>query len=250
MKHRSHPNQKQRFLNMKNRALIFLLILMIATVFTSACKNDDEPSPELLRGSWTRTFTNDETYHAQLNLKETSWEWIILDTLLAHTNSFGKMELTGNQLRWFDNPDCDNDGRYTWTVSNNKLTLVVVDDPCQARVTGMTGTWDRLDTTAMHLLSDSWAKTMTIENMDYAVKLTMNTAGELLWEMIDPIPGHTNSEVSYTVLDNTIVIYNDSECGGNGYFRFEISGNTLSITTIKDSCPPRSPSFTGTWTKL
>lgn len=225
-----------------------MILLLLAGLYS--CKDDTETTPTLPWGNWTHTFTSNETYHAQLNLKNNTFEWIILDTLLTHTNSVGKAELTGNQLRWYDNPDCGNDGIYTWSVSNNRLVLEVKDDVCEARVTGMSGTWDRLDTTAMHELSGSWTKTMSVEGNDHDVMLTMNTRGELLWEMIEPIPGHTNSSVAYTVLDGTIVIYNDSECGGNGYFGFEIAGNTLTITTIKDSCPPRSPSFTGTWTRV
>jgi hypothetical protein len=77
----------------------------------------------------------------------------------------------------------------------------------------------------------------------------MSPDGVLLWEMIDPIPGHTNSSVSYTVLEDVIVIYNDSECGGNGYFTFNVTCCSLTITTLKDYCPPRAPSFSGVWSK-
>jgi|GEM_PF-3309953 len=227
----------------------FIILLLLAGLYS--CKDDEnDPNPELLQGSWTRTFTGAETYHAQLNMKDGEWEWIILDTLSTHTNSVGNYEIINDQLRWYDNPDCPEDGLYNWSVTSNNLTLEAVDDACTPRVGGMAGTWDRLDTTVMHQLLGSWTKEMEAEGVLYDVKLTMNTSGELLWEMIDPIPGHTNSSVSFTVLDNVIIIYNDAECGGNGYFEFEIEGGTLTINTIKDSCPPRSPSFTGVWTRV
>lgn len=225
-----------------------MILLVLAGLYS--CIDDNEPTPAEPWGSWTHTINGDETFRAQLNLADNIFEWIVLDTISTHSNSYGKVEITGSQMRFYDNPECESDGTYKWSVASEKLSLEAVDDACDGRVLGLSGTWDKLETTVMLQLSGSWTKEMEVEDVFYDVKLTMNTSGELLWEMIDPIPGHTNSSVSYTVLDDVIIIYNDAQCGGNGYFKFEIVGGTLTISSIKDSCPPRSPSFTGDWTRV
>jgi len=58
----------------------------------------------------------------------------------------------------YDNPDCTNDGTYHWSVAGENIMQEVVDDACEDRVLGLTGTWDKLDTIVMLQLSGSWTK--------------------------------------------------------------------------------------------
>ena len=174
----------------------------------------------------------------------------MLDTLSTHSNSFSKVEVSGSRLRIYSDPDFADDGTYDWSLSNGILTLSVVSDNYLARVKGIAGSWQIRDTTGLHRITGSWQKTMEVLGVNYRVKLTLTNISTLNWQMVDSIPGHTGSNVSYTTVDNTIVIYNDPDCGGNGYYSYFVSDIYLSTVMLKDNCPPRSPSFSGTWVRL
>ena len=227
--------------------------LMVCAISLASCNkksNEPDPSPNPF-GSYTRTYTGTETYRAQINLNAAgTFEWIMLDTLSTHTNSYSKIQVNGNQLRFYDDPDLPADGLYNWAVSNGVLTLSLISDSYAARASAMVGTWNIRNQADFVNIIGSWQKTVVEQGTSYRVKLTMTADAVLKWEMIDPIPGHTNSTVSYAATDNTIVIHNDPECDGNGYFTYSLNGSSLTCTYLKDKCPPRSQSFSGTWNKI
>ena len=230
----------------------FAALLLFGSLFLASCNDSsNSANPENLYGGWTRTYTGTESYSAQLNLlKSGKFEWIMLDTLSTHTNSFAKIEVDGNQLRIFDDPDFAESGLYEWSVSEEMLTLEKLNDNYTARFTALSGNWSLKKTSEFEAVMGSWQKTVTEQGNTYRVKLSMDLEGVLKWEMIDIIPGHTNSLVSYVASGNTIVIYNDPECNGNGYFNYAVNGNELTCTYLKDQCPPRTQSFSGTWTRI
>jgi hypothetical protein len=238
---------------MKHIFSLYAALLIICASSLVACKdNKDETDPIVnLYGSWTRTYTGTETYHAQINLKETgTFEWIMLDTLSTHTNSYSKIEISGNQLRFYDDPDLPEDGLYHWAVSGGILTLTLISDNYAARVSAMAGTWYTRNPAIPQNITGSWQKTVIEQETSYRVKLILSADAVLKWEMIDPIPGHTNSSVSFAATENTIIIYNDPDCDGNGYFAYSLNGTDLTCTYLKDKCPPRSQSFSGIWSKI
>jgi len=106
------------------------------------------------------------------------------------------------------------------------------------------------DETASKKVLGSWQKNMTADGLNYRVQLTLTSSGILNWTMIDIMPGHTNSSVSFTATDSTFVLFKDPDCSGNGYYSYQITDNSLIINMLKDHCPPRAPSFTGTWIKV
>lgn len=241
-------------MNRNNAIISFYGVLLWACLFTlSACKEKkDDPDPTVGPfGNWTRTYTGAETYPAQLNLKESgSFEWIMLDTLSTHTNSYAKIQVNGDQVRIYDDPDFAGDGIYKWSVSGDILTLTMVSDDYTARISALTGNWNLKNRESLGKIIGAWQKTVMEQGNSYRVRLTMTSDQMLKWEMIDPIPGHTNSTVSFTATDNTIVIFNDPDCNGNGYFTYVVNNNELTCTYLKDKCPPRSQSFSGTWSKM
>lgn len=230
----------------------YAVLLIVCTISMYSCNDKtNEPDPSLIYGSWTRTYTGTETYHAQLNLKESGiFEWILIDTISTHTNSYAKIEVNGDQLRIYDDPDFTEEGTYQWSVSGGILSFTVVNDSYAARVSALTGNWNEKTPATPEIIIGGWQKTVVEQGTSYRVKLTMNTDGVLKWEMIDPIPGHSNSNVSFVATDNTIIIYNDPDCDGNGYFSYAVNGTDLTCTYLKDKCPPRSQSFSGTWSKI
>jgi len=231
----------------------YAALLIVCAISLASCKdktNEADPSQNPF-GSWTRTYTGIETYHAQFNLKETGIsEWIMLDTLSTHTNSYFKVQVTGNLLRFYDDPDFPEDGLYNWAISGGILKITLNTDTYAARVSATAGSWNTKNPADFEKIIGSWQKTMVVQGTNYRVKLILSSDGVLKWEMIDPIPGHTNSIVSFAATDNTIIIFLDPDCDGNGYFSYTVNGAALTIASIKDKCPPRSPSFSGTWSKI
>lgn len=232
---------------------IYAVLLMVCSISLVSCnqKNEDDDLSKNPFGNWTRTYSGTETYHAQFNLKETGIsEWIMLDTLPTHANSYFKVQVTGDQLRFYDDPDFPEDGLYNWSVSGGILTLTLISDTYAARVLAIAGDWNTKNPADFEKIIGSWQKTITEQQTSYRVKLILSADGVLKWEMIDPIPGHTNSTVSFVATDNTVVIYNDTDCDGNGYFTYTVNDNALTCTYLKDKCPPRTQSFGGTWIKI
>ena len=231
----------------------YAALLMACAISLASCnKKCDVPDPAPNPfGSWTRTYTGTETYRAQINLNAAgTFEWVMLDTLSTHTNSYSKIQVTGNQLRFYDDPELPVDGLYNWALSGNVFTLTLISDPYAARVSAMAGNWNLKNPADLEKIIGSWQKTVVEQGNSYRVKLILSADRVLKWEMIDPIPGHTNSTVSFAATGNTIVIHNDPDCDGNGYFTFSLNGNSLTCTYLKDKCPPRSQSFSGTWSKI
>jgi hypothetical protein len=114
----------------------------------------------------------------------------------------------------------------------------------------MAGTWNIKDKAGFARIIGSWQKTMVENGITYRVKLSLKPDGALTWEMIDPMPGHSNSSVSFTATENTIIIYKDPDCDGNGYYGYTANDTSINITMTKDKCPPRAPSFSGNWKKI
>jgi len=232
--------------------LVITGIILAGMIMISSCDDKkNTPDPENLYGSWTRTYTGTDAFSAQLNLlKSGDFEWIVLDTLSSHTNSLVKFEITGNKMRVYNDPDIQEEGLYEWSVTGDILTFTELDDNFAPRVAAIAGTWNLTNPAGYAPVLGSWQKTVVEEGTSYRVKLTMDNERLLKWEMIDPIPGHSNSSVSYAATAGSIVIYNDPDCDGNGYFTWKVTGTELTCTYLKDKCPARTQSFSGTWTKL
>ena len=238
---------------MKKRLYRFIIVLLpFFILILSGCKhsNDDPGTAIGLPFSWDQSYGTVETFRTRLKLKNNStFEWIVLDTVSAHTNSYGKFSLSGNRFLCYDNPDCPENGIYQWSLVSGNLALAAVSENCAGRAAGLTGSWTAVDTTVYQRILGSWQKIILDQGIPYRVKLTLTSGGSLKWEMTDPIPGHTNSSVSFAATANTIIVYNDPDCDGNGYYAYTATDTTLAVEMIKDKCPPRAPSFSGTWVK-
>ena len=229
-------------------ALFIVCAISLASCNKKSTEADPSPNPF---GSWTRTYTGTETYRAQINLMAAgSFEWIMLDTLSTHTNSYSKIQVSGNQIRFYEDPDLPDEGLYTFAVSGGVLTMTLISDSYAARVSAIAGTWYATNPAGFAKIIGSWQKTMTDQGTSYRVKLSLTSGGALNWEMIDPFPGHSNSSVSFAATENTVIIFKDPDCSGNGYYAYTANDTTLTIAMVKDECPPRAPSFSGNWSKI
>ena len=224
-------------------------LLGLVFIFQACSHKSDDPLPSSSPfGYWIRTFTGSETYHAQLNISvDGTMAWIMLDTLSTHTNSYAKVAVNGDQIRFYDDPDLPGDGIYKWSAFNGVLTLTVISDNYPARVRGISGSWQGKEPAAMQMVEGAWQKNMVVNGISYRVKMNLTFNGGLNWTMTDSIPGHSNSYVSFTATGSTMVIFKDKDCTGNGYYSYVVNKDALVIRLIKDACEPRSPSFAGDW---
>ncbi len=244
---------RTRFWNPVGKYLLFSVCLLFLSLI-SACKEDEiDPveTPAFPWGFWSYTFPATPEYHADLLFDKaaSTYHWVMMDTLSGIENNRGSVLISGSLLKVYNNPDCWATGNYQFMPSAAGLNILLQSDSCPGRSEKLKALWQPKDMSGMHDLSGSWERTIQSGGIDYRVKLSLETSGRLTWEMIDPIPGHTNSTVSYTANDTVIVIYKDPDCPGNGYYRWNISGNVLTIGLVKDQCPPRAPSFSGEWIK-
>lgn len=237
------------------RAIPLILLfggIILGVFFLNSCKEDEiEPveNPEFPWGFWSFSFPENPSHHADLlfNKSASTYYWVLMDTLSGIENNHGSVLASGSTLKVYNSPDCWATGNYQFMPSAAGLNLLLQSDSCPGRSQKLKALWQPKRMSGMQQLSGSWERTMQFGGVDYRVKLMLETSGSLKWEMIDPIPGHSNSTVSYTANDTMIVIYKDPDCTGSGFYRWSVSGNVLTIGMVKDQCPPRAPSFSGDW---
>ncbi|MCF8357173.1 MAG: DUF2314 domain-containing protein [Prolixibacteraceae bacterium] len=99
------------------------------------------------------------------------------------------------------------------------------------------------------LLVDEWQKLYEATDTSFHVKLTFRDDGTFSWDMIDVVPGHTNSGGEYTATNSEFTLINDPDCDGEGVYGYAVANDQLTVTKISDDCDPRSPAFTGVWEK-
>ncbi len=236
-------------ISFKHQTQFFIVLLFFIAV--TACRNDVDSPIQNPVGSWERVYSGEEIFTAQLNLSsEGALEWIVLDTVSNHENSMVSFEISGNQLRVFGDPEIEAEGFYQWSKSDQYLQLAVIDDPFAPRVAALDGQWTIKDPAVDPALVASWTKSYLLDDAEYSISLRLEADGSLHWEMIDPIPGHANSSTAFTTYNSTFVIYKDDQCGDeNGYYHFEVNGDEMHLSAVKDLCTPRIDAISGVWSR-
>lgn len=124
------------------RSYLFLFVLCTAVIYTG-CKKDEE---EGLIGTYSHTFQDEtESYLVELQFTDDGHLiWTPVDSIPGATVSTVKYEtIAEDQFRIYDDPECGNDGTYSYTADENGLDLAVINDECDDRKESLTGHWDR-----------------------------------------------------------------------------------------------------------
>ena len=239
---------------MKNQKLIPLFLfscLLISTAFFS-CKDDDDDTPEKAYvGEWDQQMEMDVTFDARLKLNEdATFQWIVMDPIYSHTNSDGSYDITGQQIRYFNDADCSENGIYDFTVSGTTLSLQNSSDACAGRIAALEGDWTKNEPNSWVALAGSWTKTYAASDTTFEVKLTFAENGDFSWEMIEVVPNHSNASGKFAATMEKIVYWQDTDCGDNGYYSYSIEELQLTIAVIDDLCNERTPAMVGVWEKM
>lgn len=120
-----------------------LILFSIALLVLFACKKENDNE---IFGTFEKPYSNGAvSFQVQLKLqKDGLLLWQPMETTSNHTaSSVSFAILEGNQIRIFDDNDCESDATYAYKVSNISLELTAVEDNCDQRVQALSGKWTR-----------------------------------------------------------------------------------------------------------
>ncbi len=128
--------------------LFFSFFLLISLVFLiSACSDDnDDPEnivdPGAIEGSWIRNHPVTDVPIRIAFFADGSFLWEPRVETDQHTPSTGNYAFEGEELSLFDDDDCPGmTGLYQAVLTENTLTVILIEDECEPRIPGMTGIW-------------------------------------------------------------------------------------------------------------
>lgn len=99
-------------------------------------------------------------------------------------------------------------------------------------------------------LVNKWGRHVTdSQGREFDAAITFGADGVLRFELLSSVTGHTDTTLKYRVEGDRIVFYDDPECGMEGWYRYDISGSTLTLTAEGDSCEARMAILHAEWTE-
>lgn len=127
------------------KSIFWLLLMTILTpvLVFQACNDDLMPE---LEGTYTamRTF---DTGDFPVRLEFTAngrLIWTPLENVPGHTASEVGYTRQGDfGFIIHDDPDCGNEGSYTFTLQDNTLIITAAEDDCEPRAAALSGNWTR-----------------------------------------------------------------------------------------------------------
>ena len=132
---------------MKKIFIVPILISLLSLAFFSCNKDSDCTIPDnSIYHSWQRLITDSDNakYNAELKINtNNSYNFIVLDSNTTHTNSYAEFALHNDTLTIVLDYDCNKIGIYEFLVSDNKLSLIAVNDSCGPRVAAIQGIWNK-----------------------------------------------------------------------------------------------------------
>lgn len=80
-----------------------------------------------------------------------------------------------------------------------------------------------------------------------SVQLILSEDMTFAWVPLEPQTGHTASTGSYSVSDNRITFFDDSDCPGEGIYDYSYQDGQLNLQMVSDACTPRISGIEGIW---
>lgn len=123
------------------------MICLISLIFFSCKKDCESNTPDnSIYQSWVRLITDSQNlkFNAELKIRpENSYSFIVLDSNTTHTNSYAEFNIHHDTMTIVFDYDCNEVGIYEFLVSDNKLSLIAVNDSCGPRIAAIQGIWDK-----------------------------------------------------------------------------------------------------------
>jgi hypothetical protein len=126
------------------KSVVFLVSLTILVSFSSCKKEEEKKSIE---GTYQRAYiVNSISYQIQLTFtKDGHLIWKPVETIPGHTESTVKYSLlSDDMIKIFDDPDCNSEATYKFSVTDTKLNLLAETDTCDPRKNALSGDWPKV----------------------------------------------------------------------------------------------------------
>ncbi len=130
----------------KNFIVIALVSFMFGGLISCSKDCDCETSDNSIYRSWVRLITDSQNlkFNAELKIRpENNYSFIVLDSNTTHTNSYAEFTIRNDTMTIVFDYDCSETGIYEFLVSDNKLSLIAVNDSCGPRIAAIQGIWNK-----------------------------------------------------------------------------------------------------------
>lgn len=124
----------------------FVLISLFAIIFSfNSCDKNDSPSVDKpLYGHWVKEFQDENTtYTARMVFYENgSYLWVLPEPVEGHSASGAYVTVSESEFTITSDSDCGTTtGVYGYSISGEKLTIVLVNEECEGREHALEGEW-------------------------------------------------------------------------------------------------------------
>ncbi len=125
-----------------------LFVISLVLIVVVSCKKDCDHTitDNSIYKSWVRLITDSQNlkFNAELKIRpENNLSFIVLDSNTTHTNSYAEFTISHDTLTIVLDGECNQIGIYEFLVSDNKLSLIAVNDSCGPRISAIQGIWNK-----------------------------------------------------------------------------------------------------------
>ena len=96
-----------------------------------------------------------------------------------------------------------------------------------------------------------WERTVTDdEDQTFDVMILFEQNGDFSFLLAENAEGHNNSYAEFEIDQTQITITNDSDCGSDGIYSYDLSDDELILTAGSDECSQRKVMIEAEWERV
>jgi hypothetical protein len=92
----------------------------------------------------------------------------------------------------------------------------------------------------------TWTRTVYAPDLPFTAELTFRRDGSFSFDVVDKVPGHTDSGGTYERTERGVVLH-DSDTPDPGRYAVDLFDDRLVLTTATDRFRPRAMAISGVW---
>jgi hypothetical protein len=96
----------------------------------------------------------------------------------------------------------------------------------------------------------TWTRTVYAPDASFAVELTFQADGAFAFRLLDEVPGHEDTDGTYTLEPEGVLVFHDRDYDGPGRYSVDRVGDKLILTLDKDTLQARVIVVSGVWTRV
>ena len=117
------------------------LALATALLGAAGCSDSDDAS---LLNTWERHVVDAQNREFDVAIvfeADGTFQFDLLSPTTGHTSTLLKYRREANHLVFYDDPECNSEGTYAYSISGSRLTLTGLEDSCAARLAILNAVW-------------------------------------------------------------------------------------------------------------